>query len=108
MIKKPEDQSPAKMKKGKLREVIDKARFAREAGDYSVQFRDKRRLAEVSIKDFWEVADIIPEHRIARVLLDGKPVYQSSKSELLALPVERVTDVSVFRMSPRPNLRARR
>ncbi len=68
-----------------------------------MQFRDKRRLAEVSMKDFWEIADIIPEHRVARVLLGGRPVYQSSKSELLALPVERVTDVSVFRISIRPH-----
>lgn len=70
-----------------------------------MQFRDKTRLAEVSMKDFWEIADIIPEHRVARVLLDGKPIYESSKSELLALPIEKVTDVSVFMMSPRPHLR---
>jgi hypothetical protein len=93
------------MRKGKLREAIERARFI--GGDYAVQFRDKRRLAEVSMKDFWEIADIIPEHRVARVLLDGKPVYQTSKSEMLALPVERVTDVSVFRMSPRPNIHVR-
>jgi hypothetical protein len=91
------------MRKGKLREVIEKARFKGDLGEYRVQFRDRRRLADVSIKDFWEVADIIPEHRVARVLLDGRLVYQSSKSELLALPVEKVTDVSVFRMSTRPN-----
>lgn len=70
-----------------------------------MQFRDKTRLAEVSMKDFWEIADIIPEHRVARVLLDGEPIYESSKSELLALSIEKVTDVSVFRMSPRPHLR---
>jgi hypothetical protein len=106
MVKRHGDQSPCQMKKGKLREVIERARFI--GGDYFVQFRDKRRLAEVSMKNFWEIADIIPEHRVARVLLDGTPVYQSSKFELLALPIERVTDVSVFRISPRPNLRARR
>jgi hypothetical protein len=85
------------MKKGKLRDTMEKARFAPSGKDYSVQFRDKRRLAEVSIEDFWEIADIIPEHRIARVLKDGVPIYRSSKSELLSLPVQRVTDVSVFR-----------
>ena len=84
------------MKKGKLRETIEEARFA-PSGEYSVQFRDKRRLAEVAIKDFWEIADIIPEHRIARVLKDGVPIYRSSKSELLSLPVQRVTDIRVFR-----------
>jgi hypothetical protein len=94
------------MKKGRLREVIERARFM--GGDYAVQFRDKKRLAEVPIKDFWEIADIIPEHRIARVLLGGKPVYQSSRSDLLALPAERVMDVSIFRMSPSPNPRTRR
>jgi uncharacterized protein (UPF0248 family) len=88
------------MRKGKLRQVMERARFVKE-GSYRVQFRDKKRLAEVSIDDFWEIADIIPEHRIARVLLDGEVVYQSSKSELLALPVEEVTDVGQFRMSPR-------
>ena len=88
------------MKKGRLRQVMEKARFVK--GNYRVQFRDKKRLAEVSIDDFWEIADIIPEHRIARVLLDGEVVYQSSKSELLALRVEEVTDVGQFRMSPRP------
>ncbi len=77
-------------------------------GEYVVQFRDKTRLAEVSINDFWAIADIIPEHRVARVLRNGKPIYESSKSELLALPVEKVTDVSVFRMSPRPHLRESR
>lgn len=84
------------MRKGKLRETMERARFA-PSGEYLVQFRDKKRLAEVSIEDFWEIADIIPEHRIARVLKDGTPVYQSSKSELLDLPVERVEDVSIFR-----------
>jgi uncharacterized protein (UPF0248 family) len=88
------------MRKGKLRQVMERARFVKE-GSYRVQFRDKKRLAEVSIDDFWEIADIIPEHRIARVLLDGEVVYQSSKSELLALPVEEVTDVGQFSMSPR-------
>ncbi len=84
--------------KGRLRQVIERARFAPK-GEYRVQFRDKKRLAEVSIKDFWEIADIIPEHRIARVLLDGETVYQSSKSELLVLHVENVTDVNQFRMT---------
>ncbi|HUK74504.1 MAG TPA: hypothetical protein VLU99_01835 [Nitrososphaerales archaeon] len=85
------------MRKGRLRQVMEKARFVK--GNYRVQFRDKKRLAEVSIDDFWEIADIIPEHRVARILLDGEVVYQSSKSELLALPVEQVTDVGQFRMS---------
>ena len=71
-------------------------------GNYRVQFRDKKRFAEVSIKDFWEMADIIPEHRVARVLPDAEVVYQSSKSELLTLPVEEATDVSQFRMSTSP------
>jgi len=84
------------MRKRKLRQVIERARFAPE-GDYRVQFRDKKRLAEVSIKDFWEIADIIPEHRIARVLLNGETTYQSSRSELIALPVEKVADVNQFR-----------
>ncbi len=79
---------------------MEKARFVK--GNYRVQFRDKKRLAEVSIDDFWAIADIIPEHRIARVLLDGEVVYQSSKSEMLALPVEGETDVGQFRMSPIP------
>jgi hypothetical protein len=87
------------MKKGRLLQVMERARFVK--GNYRVQFRDKKRLAEVSVEDFWEIADIIPEHRIARVLLDGELVYHSSKSELLALPVEGVTDIEQFRMSPR-------
>jgi len=87
----------SRMRKGRLRQVMEKARFVK--GNYRVQFRDKKRLAEVSIDDFWEIADIIPEHRVARILLDGEVVYQSSKSELLALPVEQVTDVGQFRMS---------
>jgi uncharacterized protein (UPF0248 family) len=88
------------MRKGTLRQVMERARFVK--GNYRVQFRDKKRLAEVSVDDFWEIADIIPEHRVARVLLDGEVVYQSSKSELLALPVEEVTDVGQFRMSTIP------
>lgn len=84
------------MRKGRLRETIERARFA-PSGAYLVQFRDKNRLAEVSIGDYWEIADIIPEHRIARVLKDGVPIYRSSRSELLNLPVERVEDVSIFR-----------
>jgi uncharacterized protein (UPF0248 family) len=89
------------MKKGRLREVIERARFARR-GAYRVQFRDKKRLAEVSIDDFWDIADIIPEHRIARVLLDGEAVYRSSRLELLELPVEQVTDVGQFKVSTIP------
>ena len=88
------------MRKGNLRETIEKARFA-PSGKYLVQFRNKRRLAEVSIADYWEIADIIPEHRIASVLKDGAPVYQSSRSELLDLPVERVEDISIFRNQER-------
>jgi len=94
------------MRKGRLRQVMERARFVK--GNYRVQFRDKKRLAEVSVDDFWEIADIIPEHRIARVLLDGEVVYQSSKSELLALPVEEVTDVGQFRMSTIPETSKRR
>ncbi len=83
---------------------MERARFVK-GGEYRVQFRDKRRLAEVSIDDFWEIADIIPEHRIARVLFDGEVIYQSSKHELLALPVENVTDVGQFRTTARPRRR---
>jgi uncharacterized protein (UPF0248 family) len=90
------------MRKGKLRQVMEQARFAPK-GEYRVQFRDKKRLAEVSIEDFWEIADIIPEHRVARVLLDGEVIYQSSRSQLLALPVEHETDVNQFRMSRPPD-----
>jgi hypothetical protein len=84
------------MKKGRLREVLDRARFASD-GEYRVQFRDKEHLAEVSLEDFWEIADIVPEHRVARVLRDGEAVYQSSRKSLLTLPVERVTGSSRFR-----------
>ncbi len=94
------------MKKGKLRQAIESTRFGRGVGEYTIQFRDKKRLAEVSMKDFWEIADIIPEHRVARVLLNGETIYQSSKSELLVLPVEKVTDVGQFRTTTRPRDRA--
>ena len=58
------------MKKGRLRQVIEKAHFVK--GNYRVQFRDKKRLAEVSIDDFWEIADIIPEHRCRESCSDGE------------------------------------
>jgi len=82
--------------KGKLQEAISEARFTE--GDFYVQYRDFGQLVHLPIAEFWKIAQIVPEHRIARVIRecpgetrhseDGMiPTYESSDRKLLSLPI---------------------
>jgi hypothetical protein len=75
--------------KGVLRTVIEKARWT----DVStiVQFRDKDHLVEVPFAVYWAVANQIPENRIARVIQNGIPVFITSRTWLLSLPIVKQT-----------------
>ncbi len=71
--------------KGALRTAIERARWA--GGDTIVQFRDRDHLVEVPFNAYWDVADIIPEGRIARVIQNGVLTFVTSKQDMLSLPV---------------------
>lgn len=90
--------------KGRLEEMMSRARFVQ--GEFYVQYRDFKELIQLPAQEFWKIAEIVPTHRIARILeriagaevtvidpnelFDGrslKIIYQSSDADLLALPV---------------------
>jgi hypothetical protein len=83
--------------KGQLANMMSKARFTE--GDWRVQYRDFKELIDLPVAEFWKIASIIPEHRIARIY--GIPklppsseeygqselLFESSDSNLTALPI---------------------
>ena len=84
--------------KGRLRQILERARWGQTATnrlDYRVQFRNFDHLIETPIEQFWEVSEIVPEHRIARVLLEGAVIYESTKREITSLPVKRIERLSL-------------
>ena len=99
--------------KGKLEEAYAKARFTE--GNYRIQYRDYKELIDLPLKEFEKIAEIVPTHRIARILekvekvedpdisyrSDSlyKVIYQSFDEELLKLPtiVKEVVDEETMR-----------
>lgn len=86
------------MTKGKLADMMSKARFTE--GEFYVQYRDFKEVVSLPIKEFEKIAEIVPQHRIARIIerilipatsIGGTqvdiPIYESSDQDLLALPV---------------------
>ena len=104
------------MTKGKLADMMSKARFTE--GTFYVQYRDFKELVQLPVAEFWKIASIVPEHRIARIIeRTYEPVtapdvtgterplssasilptntilYESSNEVLLALPVVIMDEV---------------
>lgn len=86
--------------------MMSKARFTE--GEYYVQYRDFKELIQLPVAEFWKIAEIVPSHRIARIIEvkmleeTGRtlvPIYESADSNLLALPVriETVVDDETLR-----------
>lgn len=83
--------------KGQLENMMSRARFAE--GEFYVQYRDFKELVQLPVHEFWKIAEIVPTHRIARIIerkttvpIDvpitiDEIIYTSSDSDLLALPV---------------------
>jgi len=96
------------MVKGQLENMMSKARFTE--GEFYIQYRDFKELVQLPVKEFWKIAEIVPTHRIARILEHdtkteeatketslGSPLikvlYESSDPILLALPVTVLNEV---------------
>jgi hypothetical protein len=92
--------------KGRLEEVMSRARFVK-TSEFYVQYRDMKELVQLPVAEFWKVADIVPQWRIARIIerknkhdvtspnepnridvvWDEEVIYESSNADLLALRV---------------------
>ena len=52
--------------KGQLEEAMSKARFTK--GEFYVEYRDFKELVRLPVNEFYKIAEIVPTHRIARIL----------------------------------------
>ncbi len=88
--------------KGKLANMMSRARFTE--GQFFVQYRDFKELIQLPVAEFWKIAAIIPEHRIARIIerkiipsevatipvsfgIKDEVIYETTDPVLLTLPV---------------------
>ena len=70
-------------KKGKLEEILSKARFYDDINLYQVSYRDFDSIVTVPLKEFISISDtfeLIPLSRIAEIKKGTKTVYSKSKS----------------------------
>lgn len=66
-------------RKGKIEEIISRAKYADELARYSVGYRDFEKIKEVSLLDFLTESDnfnIIPMSRIRWIKKDNKILFQ--------------------------------
>lgn len=70
--------------KGRLQEIISKARYADDVSKYTVKYRDFDEYPEVGLErfihaydDFGEPVEI-PLHRIVQVKKEGKVIWQKT------------------------------
>lgn len=70
------------MTKGKIKEIISKAKFGDNMADYKIIYRDFERLVEVSMDEFLKISDnfeVIPMSRIQLIKKKNKILFQKSK-----------------------------
>jgi hypothetical protein len=68
--------------KGKIKEIISKAKFGDNMADYKIIYRDFERLVEVSMDEFLKISDnfeVIPMSRIQLIKKKNKILFQKSK-----------------------------
>tara|TARA_B100002003_G_C14077649_1_gene518437 strand:- start:421 stop:681 length:261 start_codon:yes stop_codon:yes gene_type:complete len=77
-----------KGRKGVLEEVISKALYSDEPGNYSVSYREFDHARDAKLLEFLELSDnfeTIPASRIILVKRKGKIIYRTSRPELYKL-----------------------
>ena len=69
------------MTKGKIREIISKAKFGDGMTDYKIGYRDFEKLVEVSLDEFLKISDnfkAIPMSRIKAIKKKNKILFQKA------------------------------
>lgn len=69
------------MTKGKIKEIISKAKFGDDMTDYKIVYRDFERLAEVSLDEFLKISgnfEAIPMSRIQIIKKKNKILFQKT------------------------------
>ncbi|MDP2667372.1 MAG: DUF504 domain-containing protein [Nitrosopumilaceae archaeon] len=67
------------MTKGKIKEIISKAKFGEGVSDYKIVYRDFERLVEVSLGEFLKISgnfEAIPMSRIQIIRKKNKILFQ--------------------------------
>lgn len=70
------------MTKGKIKEIISKAKFGDNMSDYKIVYRDFERLVEISMDEFLKISDnfeAIPMSRIQIIKKKNKILFQKPK-----------------------------
>jgi len=68
--------------KGKIKEIISKAKFGDNMSDYKIVYRDFERLVEISMDEFLKISDnfeAIPMSRIQIIKKKNKILFQKAK-----------------------------
>ncbi len=67
------------MTKGKIKEIISKAKFGESMSDYTIVYRDFERLVEVNLDEFLKISgnfEAIPMSRIQIIKKKNKILFQ--------------------------------
>ena len=70
------------VKKGKLEEIISKAKYADDPFSYTILYRDFEKLREVSLPSFLKESnnfETIPVSRIELIMKNNKILFRKSK-----------------------------
>lgn len=73
-----------KKRKGKLEEILSKARFYDDINLYQVSYRDLDNIASVTLKEFIDLSsnfESIPISRIVKIKKGPDVIYSKSNSE---------------------------
>lgn len=69
------------MTKGRIKEIISKAKFGESMADYKIVYRDFEKLVEVSLGEFLKISDnfeTIPMSRIQTIKKKNKILFQKT------------------------------
>ena len=69
------------MTKGRIKEIISKAKFGEGMTDYKIVYRDFEKLVEVSLGEFLKISDnfeTIPMSRIQTIKKKNKILFQKT------------------------------
>lgn len=76
-----------KKRKGKLEEILSKARFYDDINLYQVSYRDFDNIASVTLKEFIDLSsnfESIPISRIVKIKKGSDVIYSKSNSEKIS------------------------
>ncbi|MGQ0376280.1 MAG: DUF504 domain-containing protein [Nitrososphaerota archaeon] len=71
------------MTKGKIKEIISKAKFGECMSDYKIVYRDFERLVEISLNEFLKISnnfEVIPMSRVQIIKKKNKILFQKVKT----------------------------